>query len=39
MPKAVCESCGKVFWGWSLLQPEYRTCDCGYRLVLVEESK
>jgi len=37
MPKASCENCGKVFWGWALLYPEYRTCECGFRLILVEE--
>jgi len=39
MPKAICEGCGAVFHGWALLQPEHRTCECGYRLIIVEGIK
>lgn len=29
MIKATCETCGRIFWGWALLDPKHQTCDCG----------
>ena len=39
MPKAICLICGRIYYGWALLQKKYRTCECGCKLVfeLVEE--
>jgi rRNA maturation endonuclease Nob1 len=30
MPSAVCDNCGKRYYGWALENPEHRTCEeCG----------
>ncbi|MBA7684840.1 hypothetical protein ES703_93253 [subsurface metagenome] len=31
-PKAICQSCGRRYSGWSLAQRE--TCDCGGKLII-----
>ena len=31
-PKAICQSCGKEYSGWSLAQRN--TCDCGGKLIV-----
>jgi hypothetical protein len=36
MPKAVCQKCLKVYWGWAL-KYGVQYCDCGEKLSLIEE--
>jgi len=37
IPRAICPKCGKRYVGWALLYKEYRFCECGYALAMVEE--
>lgn len=39
MPKAICEKCGKKYYGWALLYPEQQLCECGEKLEIKEEKK
>lgn len=39
MPKAVCKTCGKEYFGWSLISIPGQKCDCGGELLIVEAQK
>ena len=36
MPKVKCPICGKIWYGWVLLEKD-QYCDCGEKLELIEE--
>jgi hypothetical protein len=38
MPKGRCKRCGRIYYGWSLINREYRFCDCGGTVEIVEVS-
>ena len=40
MIEGKCYKCGRVYYGWSLLQPRHQNClKCGVGLLITEDGK
>ena len=40
MIEGKCYKCGRVYYGWSLLQPRHQSClKCGVGLLITEDGK
>jgi len=39
VPKAICETCGREYFGWSLISTPGQKCGCGGTLRIIDKKK